>query len=301
MPIVPNQPDERLRREFPLFQQRDFEVLLNQAAWPIGIPLDLPEELWKRLCASSVSYQLGNQSVDYYKKRFLEQNSYVQGPHQRLDRHIQTTVLSAVKQRLNTIQRSVRARQQAGKAGRLGEVIGDGTLARSHYSIQCAFSCANKGALYESLAIIRMILEQLAWVCAINEFEDSNLIITQSATKSLGELKRYYVTSGEFYGWLSSHAHWKYDAHIKAFNFSADEFGTMLASCRFKIIAFAALIVFYDILIATLDAIRQHALYADNSIMVNEIGGRPAREIMDSVREIAPDEEDIFQLAKFLR
>jgi hypothetical protein len=301
MSIIPDQPDERLQREFPLFQQRDFEVLLNHAAWPIGIPLDLPEELWKRLCASSVSYQLGNQSVDYYKKHFLEQHCYVQGPHQRLDRHIQSTVLGAIEKRLDTIRAGVEARQQANEAGPLGEVIGDCTLARSHYSIQCAFSCANKGALYESLAIIRMILEQLAWVCAINEFEDSDSIIAQSATKSLGELKKYYATSGDFYGWLSSHAHWKYDAHIKSFDFSADVFKTILASGRFKTIAFAALTVFYDIFTTTLDAIRQHAFYADSSIMVNEIGGRPARKIMDAIREIAPDEEEISQLAKFLR
>jgi hypothetical protein len=145
-----------LRSEFPLFQQRDFEKLLNRANWPVGVPSDLPEELWKRLCAASVSYQACNESVDYHKKRYLREHNYVLGPHSRLDRSIQNAVLDGIRKRIDAIADNSRTSVTSAPSGRL---IGDGTLARTHFSVSCAFSCANKGALYESLIITRMNIE----------------------------------------------------------------------------------------------------------------------------------------------
>jgi len=286
-----------VRSEFPLFQRRDFEKLLNHAAWPVGVPSDLPEELWKRLCAASVSYQAGNESVDYHKKRYLKEHNYVPGPHHRLDRSIQNAVLDGIRKRTDAVADNVRTNETSAP---IGMVIGDGTLARTHFSVSCAFSCANKGALYESLVITRMNIEQLAWICAIAKFDTVEEVVNQTTTKSLSSLKVLYPSSGEFYGWLSSHAHWKFEAHLKAFDFSSDEFATLLATHEFKLVAFAALVVLYDVFLKALETVRASSRKAEaEESSIDDLEFTPLA-MMQAIEEISPDTPEIAQLSRFL-
>jgi hypothetical protein len=286
-----------LRSEFPLFQQRDFEKLLNRANWPVGVPSDLPEELWKRLCAASVSYQACNESVDYHKKRYLREHNYVPGPHSRLDRSIQNAVLDGIRKRIDAIKDNSRTSETSAPSGR---IICDCTLARTYFSVSCAFSCANKGALYESLIITRMNIEQLAWVCAITEFDTFEEVIAQSTTKSLSALKILYPSSGEFYGWLSSHAHWEFEAHRKAFDFSSDDIFTMLATHEFKLVAFVALVVFYDVFLKALETIRGSPRKADAEKTIIDDSEFTPLAMMHAIKAISPDTPEIAQLSGFL-
>jgi hypothetical protein len=302
MPNTKSQSANALRSEFPLFQQRDFENLLNHAAWPVGVPSDLPEELWKRLCAASVSYEACNESVDYHKKRYLKEHTYVSGPHNRLDRSIQNAVLDGIRKRNDAIADNNRTsnNRTSETSAPIGRVIGDCTLARTHFSVSCAFSCANKGALFESLVITRMNIEQLAWICAIAKFDTAEEVIAQTSTKSLSSLKVLYPSSGEFYGWLSSHAHWKFEAHLKAFDFSSEEIATLLATREFKLVAFAALVVFYDVFLKALETIRTSPTKAEAEKPNIDVSEFTPLAMVRAIKAISPDTPEIAQLSRFL-
>src|SRR5829696_6279385 len=77
-----------LEARLPVYQRHDFEVLLSEMGWPIGIDSDYPAELRRRLHAASASYQMGNKSVDHVLKRYLVDVNFDEASTDRLDKKI---------------------------------------------------------------------------------------------------------------------------------------------------------------------------------------------------------------------
>jgi hypothetical protein len=231
-----------LKQELPLFQHRDFEALLNQAGWEVGVDNDYPAEFRRRLSAASVSYHLRNKSIDYTLKRYLSDVTYDESPQNRLDKRIAwfiTSRLDALNGRL--IELSERS------AAPSGEVISEWTFLRVPFSFRFILTCAQRGALFEALAIIRMTLEQIAWALEIRPLTGHDKIQSTSATQSIRSLRRVHSSTGRFYRWLSAHAHWAYDAHVKALDISAEAIGIRLANSLFKAQALVAALVLFDL------------------------------------------------------
>lgn len=124
----------------------------------------------------------------------------------------------------------------------VGEWIGDLTLIRVDYSFRRAFAEADKGALFEAVAIARMILEQLAWVYVIRRVDDAKQIQKTQTTKCLGTAAAKFRTIGRLYGWMSDHVHWGYNAHVKVITAKDGFSGAWLATPDFKATAYAMLI-----------------------------------------------------------
>ena len=66
-------PAAGLEVQLPCFQRRDFEILLSDMGWAIGIDSDYPSELRRRLHAASAS------SVDHVLKRYLATEQFEVG------------------------------------------------------------------------------------------------------------------------------------------------------------------------------------------------------------------------------
>jgi hypothetical protein len=129
-----------------------------------------------------------------------------------------------------------------GRQPTVGEWIGDLTLTRVQYSFRRAFAEADKGALFESVAIARMILEQLAWIYVVRPLSDVDKIRNTKTTKCIGRLSDQFSDVGKLYGWMSDHVHWDYRAHIKVITHNGDLSGAWSATSEFKAIAYAMLI-----------------------------------------------------------
>jgi hypothetical protein len=231
-----------LRQDLPLFPQRDFETLLNQSGWEVGIDVDYPAELQRRLSAASVPYHLRIKSIDYTLKHYLSDVDYDELPQNRLDKRIAwflTSRLDALNERL--IELTDRS------AAPTGEVISEWTFLRVPFSFRFILTCAQRGALFEALAIIRMTLEQIAWALEIRSLTEHGPIQATSATQSIRSLTRVHQSTGRFYRWLSAHAHWAYDAHVKAVDISRDVIGIRLADPLFKAQALVAALVLFDL------------------------------------------------------
>lgn len=234
------QASDDLRAAFPVFTQKDFESSVNRASYKIGVDNSYPAHLRKMVSASVLTYQLNNRSVDHVLKTYLRDHDYKEiGAENRLDRSYKRACIRQV----SCFQAALKSYPPlVDREPRVGEWIGDLTIIRLGYSLQRAFAEADKGALFEAVAIARMILEQISWVVAIRREDDVGKAKKVSATKSVGIANADFPMIGRLYGWMSNHAHWAYDAHVKVIT-SMDGFsGAWLFTTRFKAIGYAMLI-----------------------------------------------------------
>jgi hypothetical protein len=231
---------KELRAAFPVFMQKDFESSVNNAAYKVGVDNSYPADLRKMISAAVLTYQLNNKSIDYVLKRYLKDKDYKKTEEEeRLDRGYQSACLAQASLLREVLNKYPPLLQ---REPRVGEWIGDLTLIRVAYSLKRAFGEANKGALFESVAIARMILEQLAWIVAVRDSDDVLKVQRLPATKSIGLLSARFPAAGRLYGWMSEHVHWGYEAHYKVIT-SEDGFsGAWLFNHQFKAIAYAMLI-----------------------------------------------------------
>jgi hypothetical protein len=285
------EPSPELSSQLPLFQMRDFDVLLNQS-WPIGVDSDYPSELRIRLTAASLSYGAGNKSIDHFRKHYLADLDYPVSPRDRLDKRIAHSLKDGLKKLddgLNDLDPS---------DPKLGQMVSKWTFMRIPFSFDLALTCAQRGALFECLAITRMILEQTAWALEIRSWDDFNAITTRQAQQSLGALKAIHPAAGSFYGWLSAHAHWTYDAHIKAFHHSPGKIGMRLANPLYKGQALGALTVLFIIVHAAYHHLFE-ALGRTNAAPVFEAD--EISSFIDELETLAPEDSDMRRLKNMLK
>lgn len=276
--------------QLPLFQMTDFDVLLNQS-WPIGVESDYPSELRVRLTAASLSFQMGNKSIDHFRKSYLSDLDYPVSPPDRLDKRIGSSLKGDLR-KLDGVLSGLEPTDP-----KLGHMVSKWTFMRIPFSFDIALTCAQRGALFECLAIARMILEQTAWALEIRFWDDFNAITTRPAQQSLRALKSVHPSAGGFYGWLSAHAHWTYDAHIKAFDHSPGTISMRLANPLYKGQALGALLVLFEIVNAAYCCLFE-ALGRTNltGVSVTTV----ASSLVHELKRLAPEDSDLRRLCDML-
>ena len=78
-------------------------------------------------------------------------------------------------------------------------------------------------------------------------------IVSISATKSIAELKVVAPSVGNFYGWLSEHSHWTYNAHEKAYFVERNKHFHIFADSASKAKALLLLLVLQSVARKTLE------------------------------------------------
>lgn len=225
----------QLSVQMPLFLYEDFDFTFPNAPWLIGLKNTYPAELKRRIATAFVSLQLGLKSLDHTYKRYLSEVDYPEPEHERLDFRI-ADELKVHMDRFASLLWRVSCLNNKTE----GDIIAEWSLLRVPFSMNVLVSCAHKGALFESVAIARTMLEQIAWSFHISTLHDFDEIMNISATKSVTPLGKKFPEAGKFYGWLSSHAHWTYKGHIKSFQFHEQRLVHLFASSEFKAKSFAA-------------------------------------------------------------
>jgi hypothetical protein len=82
------------------------------------------------------------------------------------------------------------------------------------------------GFLYEASALMRVVLEQIAWAWAIHKRDDDG-IFSVSSTKSVSALKSIIKTAGKKYSILSDYTHINPDLQHQYIDFS-DEYAAVV-------------------------------------------------------------------------
>jgi len=284
------EPSPELVDQLPLFQMRDFDVLLNQAL-PVGIDSGYPSELRVRLSAASLSFNMGNKSVDHFRKHYLADLTYSVSPPDRLDKRI----AGSIKGRLRSFEEILEKLEPA--EPKLGHMVAKWTFMRIPFSFGHGITCAQRGALFECLAIVRMILEQAAWALEIRGLDDIDEITSRQAQQSLRALRPLHPAAGKFYGWLSAHAHWTYDAHIKAFFHQPGQIGMRLADPLYKGQALGALLVLFDVVRAAYGRLFETLGKSDEALHLEPI---ETAVLLRELQTLAPEDTDIRRLNEML-
>jgi hypothetical protein len=277
-----------LSDQLPLFQRRDFEISFNKF-WPIGIDSDYPSDLRVRLSAASASYQMGNKSIDSVVKRYFKDFACESSSADRLDKKISRSLKEAFGKLDEAIGPLAPERPV------LGQMVAKWTFMRIPFSVDLAITCAQRGALFECLAIVRMILEQIAWSLDIRLLDDFRAITSRQASQSIGAIKPIHPSVGQFYGWLSAHAHWTYDAHIKAFQATNETIGMVLANPLHKAQALGAVLVLFDI---AQEAYRCLLGTLGWTVPPDGASAMNASYLIRELQSLAPQDEDIQLLLK---
>jgi hypothetical protein len=250
-----SQGKEELSRHFPIFSREDFDFCLDHSPYPIGLKSTYPEELVRRVAAALVSFRAGNSGIDYTYKRYLKEHKYELDDGSRLDLRISREIKSSMH-----LLDALIFQTTAVEGKRRGEVVAEWTFLRIPFAVKSLLSSAHQGALFESVAIARMILEQIAWATKIDAYESDKDIQNTSSTKSISALSKYCCCAGPLYGWLSDHAHWAYEAHVKAWRVEEGELSTLLATSEFKAKVLALTILTAAVAIRTFVRLKEECI-----------------------------------------
>lgn len=289
--------NDALNAAFPLFQGGEYDFYFKRAPWPLGLHSTLPSSLKKKIAAALISEALGLKSVDNVSKNYLKNISYPEVDENRLD----LCVRRFVSKRMETFGSLI---------GRLSELsdkptnqpISEWTLSRAPFSMELLAYCGQRGALFEALAIARMMLEQIAWSYAISTSLDDNAIHKISATSSITKLKHVCSFAGKLYGWLSEHAHWDFDGHKKSVITRGKGYGHLFASTYFKAVVFCVMILFVQICFECLWTMLPSELRVTvmaEKITPHEIRAEATRWL-NEILSCDPDDEDLSELASML-
>lgn len=295
--------NERLIAEFPLFQHGEYDFYFPNAHWQIGLKSSYPESLKKKVAAVLISEFVGLKSIDNIMKTYMRDVSYPVAAESRLDLRVREFVskrISAFDGQLYALSISFNGKLSG------NTVIGLLTLKRAVFSMDLLAYCGQRGALFEGVAIARMMLEQIAWAFSVANSLDENAVHKISATQSISALKTQIACAGEFYGWLSQHAHWKFDAHKKAvITNDKEKIGHMFGSSYFKATVFCAMLILTQIYFDCVFAMCPEELHA----LSGEKGARTtrpdhvrheARELLAEIVECDPQDYELRKLAEML-
>jgi len=177
----------------------DYDVL-GMRTLSVAVPYKTTESFRKLIWAAMVTYVLNNSSVDHVLRRYGHlwerrgAKSFEADPALLILRSNQEDIIW-VAQRL-----------EEEEAFDSGPVCAKSALCRLEATFKAAYGLIRRKYIFETEAVIRMLLEQLAWAHEANSASDENLRAL-NATRCITPFKAVFPEAGKFYGELSGGVH----------------------------------------------------------------------------------------------
>jgi len=196
----------------------------------IGVKSSYSDSLLKNIVASVISDRFGSKSVDYVRKRYLDDwerdvsldpNAFDLRTIHFLDVSIDELQKHLIANSHNLIYSEI-------------QTISDMTLAKGLGTLRVALDLSSKGLLHEVLTLCRSSLEMIAWACAIFDLPNEKDPFEFLPEKAVSGFKTYFPSAGKYYGYLSTFLHWRKETHTRAFNFEEEYAAVVYASGRNK-------------------------------------------------------------------
>jgi hypothetical protein len=168
----------------------------------VGIPVDSPEELKRRIFAAIKSYHLRLASVDYTLKHYGTNWRF---PHPDQEQEFLLNTLRTIERRVQYIINLLTSGEQRPEI--MGLLAAEAALIRLNATFRSASILIMQGYPFEAASMCRIILEQLAWAYAVSQLTDKEAIIKLKPPRSITKFKELLPTAGRLYGVLSSQAH----------------------------------------------------------------------------------------------
>jgi hypothetical protein len=205
----------------------------------IGIKSSYSDILLKNILASVISDRIGSKSVDYVRKKYLDDwkrdvsldpNAFDLETVHFLDVSIDELQRHLIANSHNLIYSGI-------------QTISDMTLAKGLGTLRVALGLSSKGLLHEVLILCRSSLEMIMWAFAIFDLPNDEDPFEFLPEKEISSFKAYFPYAGKYYGYLSSFSHWRKETHTRAFNFEEEYVAVLYASGRNKWEAIANVIL----------------------------------------------------------
>ncbi|MBT9596300.1 MAG: hypothetical protein IV094_09980 [Vitreoscilla sp.] len=178
----------------------DYDILAINAL-SVAVPYKTTESLRKLIWAAMATYVFGNSSVDHVIRRYGHLWS------KRTDKSFESDpLLLILRETQEDITRIAERLEVTGSTTKLGHVCAKSALCRLEATFKAAYGLIRRNYIFETEAVVRMLLEQLAWAHEAFQASDST-IRTLNPTKCITPFKVVFKEAGTFYGELSEGAH----------------------------------------------------------------------------------------------
>lgn len=178
----------------------DYDILLLHTI-SAAVPHTSTESFRKFIWAAMVTYSFNNKSVDHVMRRYhwawerCKKNVFEKNPRILILREL-VALVNQIAERL----------EERKDQNTLGQICAKAALCRLEATFKSAYGLIRKEYIFESDAVIRLILEQLAWSYVASSVPDcdvQNLV----PTKCVSAFKKFFSEAGSLYGELSEWAH----------------------------------------------------------------------------------------------
>jgi hypothetical protein len=229
--------------QFRIESEVDLDFVLGQAdRLPVGMSRRSPPEFRRRILAALVSYKLRLKSIDYTLKQYVDSSLY------------ESEDISVGEATSDYLRDSTAALMQELYKLHTGHptfgVLGaELTLYRLPHALDSARLLANRGLLLEVLPILRLCLEMMAWASVAFRLQDEEKIVALRAQSCMSEVKRFYQTAGNIYGYLSKFSHWGHVVHGEFLSIADDGVAVVNASVRYRAMSLGLCLVILDVFV----------------------------------------------------
>lgn len=205
----------------------------------IGVKSSYSDTLLKNIQASVIAYQFGSKSVDYVRKRYLDdwKRDLSLDPKAFDLRTIHFLDVS-----INELQKHLIANSHSLIYSEI-QTISDMTLAKVLGTLRVALDLSSKGLLHEVLTLCRSSLEMIMWAFTTFDFPNEKDPFEFLPERAISGFKTHFPYAGKYYGYLSGFTHWRKETHNRAFNFEEEYVAVVYASGRNKWEAIANVMV----------------------------------------------------------
>jgi hypothetical protein len=177
----------------------DYDIISSNTM-SIAVPHRASNSFRKLLWAAMVTYGFGNTSVDHVLRRY--------GPlwERTVSRSLQGDPrLAALREIVNAIKQIARELDRVKPIGS-GPICARAALVRLEASFKAAYGLVRRAYVFETDAVVRLILEQMAWAYAAHGASEKE-IFHLAPNKCISRLKKLLPRCGTLYGLLNRWAH----------------------------------------------------------------------------------------------
>jgi hypothetical protein len=178
----------------------DYEILATRTI-SAAIPKGSDKEYRRYIWGAMVTYAFGNSSIDYVLRRYNHNWEIFNKSFEASKQGI-----APLRVVVEAIEEVVGLLEAIDPGASKGRICAKAALCRLEASFSASYDLIRKEYIFETNAVIRIILEQLAWIAAVHQASDEEVYSIQP-TKCIAALARKFPGTGNLYGELSAWAH----------------------------------------------------------------------------------------------
>jgi len=177
----------------------DYDIISTNLM-SVAVPHRTNEGFRKMIWAAMVTYSLGNNSVDHVMKRY----KFLWARRQNKSFQSDVRVIS-LRETCDAV-REIADQLEKVKSTSLGKICAKSALCRLEASFKAAYGLVRRHYVFETEAVIRMILEQLAWAYVVPTIPEDK-ISKLKPNDCITRFKTFFADCGKLNGMLSNGAH----------------------------------------------------------------------------------------------